>query len=80
MRLFVVSNYGKSFIIDWRGLVNKESTSCYSITGIIITYKGNIFEIDRNLFSSHWEEINKHKKDCKKGFNENLSIAIYAHS
>ena len=80
MRLFVVSNYGKSLIVDWRWLLNKESMSCYSITGIIIKYKGNNLEIDRNLLLSHWEEIDNHKKDSRKDFYENLSIAIYVHS
>ena len=80
MRLFVVSNYWISFIIDWRWLFNKESTSCYSITGIIITYKGNTFEIDQNFFLSHSEEIDKHKKDCGKGFYENLCMAIYVNT
>ena len=77
MRLFVVSNYGESLIIDWMWLFYKERMSCYSITGIIITYKGITFEIDQNFFLSHSEEINNHKKDCRKGFYENLGMAIF---
>ena len=50
MRLFVVSNYGKSLIVDWRWLLNKESMSCYSITGIIIKYKGN-----NQKKETHWK-------------------------